>query len=68
MDANLVQEAIQNVNLAAIMPSLVLSGFGMVLLLVSVFSERGKTTHVAWLSFIALIVTAFVSISGCNPG
>ncbi|WP_303721590.1 NADH-quinone oxidoreductase subunit N [Malonomonas rubra] len=66
MDANLVQEAIQNVNLSAIMPSLVLSGFGMVLLLVSVFSPRGKTTHVAWLSFIALIVTALVSLGSWN--
>jgi NADH-quinone oxidoreductase subunit N len=66
MDANLVQEAIQNVNFAAIMPSLVLSVFGMVLLLVSVFSPRGKTTHIAWLSIIALIVTAFVSLSGWN--
>jgi NADH-quinone oxidoreductase subunit N len=65
-DTNLVQLAIQNVNFAAIMPSLVLSGFGMVLLLVSVFSPRGKTTHVAWLSFIALIVTAFVQLSAWN--
>ncbi len=66
MDANLVQEAMQNVNFQAIMPSLVLSVFGMVLLLVSVFSPRGKTTHVAWLSFIALIVTGFVSLNGWN--
>lgn len=66
MDANLVQEAIQNVNFQAIMPSLILSVFGMVLLLVSVFSERGKTTHIAWLSIIALVVTGFVSITGWN--
>lgn len=63
---NMVQEAIANVNFAAIMPSLVLSAFGMALLLVSVFSPRGKTTHVAWLSFIALVVTGFVSLSGWN--
>ncbi len=66
MDANLVQEAIQNVNLQAIMPSLVLCGFGMVLLLVSVFSERGKTTHIAWLSIIALIITGFISLNAWN--
>ena len=66
MDANLVQEAIQNVNLQAIMPSLVLCCFGMVLLLVSVFSERGKTTHVAWLSVFALVVTGFISLSAWN--
>lgn len=63
---NLVQEAIQNVNLQAIMPSLVLSAFGMVLLMVSVFSQRGKTTHVAWLSVIALVITGFVSLNGWN--
>lgn len=66
MDANLVQEAIQNVNFAAIMPSLVLSCFGMVMLLMAVFTERGKTTAVAWLSFIALVITAFISLGGWN--
>jgi len=63
---NLVQEAIQNVNLQAIMPSLVLSGFGMALLLVSVFSKRGSTTHIAWLSLVALVVTGFVALTGWN--
>jgi NADH-quinone oxidoreductase subunit N len=63
---NLAQIAIQNVNLQAIMPSLVLCGFGMVLLLVSVFSPRGKTTHVAWLSIIALVITGLVSLAGWN--
>lgn len=63
---NLVQEAIQNVNLQAIMPSLVLSGLGMVLLLISVFSKRGKTTHIAWLSIAALVITGFISLAGWN--
>ncbi len=63
---NLVQEAIQNVNLQAIMPSLVLCVFGMALLMVSVFSKRGSTTHVAWLSVAALVVTGFVTLSGWN--
>jgi len=61
---NLVQEAIQNVNLQAIMPSLVLSTFAMALLLVTVFSRRGKTAHVAWLSIGALIVTAMIILAG----
>ena len=63
---NLVQEAIQNVNLQAIMPSLVLSGFGMVLLMISVFSKRGKTTHVAWLSIAALVITGMITLAGWN--
>ncbi len=63
---NLVQEAIQNVNLQAIMPSLVLSAFGMILLLISVFSPRGKTAHVAWLSIVALIITGMITMAGWN--
>ncbi|MEJ2200781.1 MAG: NADH-quinone oxidoreductase subunit N, partial [Desulfuromonadaceae bacterium] len=58
---NLVQIAMQNVNFAAIMPSLVLSVFGMVILLVNVFSPRGKTAPAAWLSVIGLIVTGVVA-------
>jgi len=63
---NLVQLAIQNVNFAAIMPSLVLTCFAMALLLVNVFSPRGKTTHVAWISVIAIIVTAFLTVGAWN--
>ncbi|WP_305046516.1 NADH-quinone oxidoreductase subunit N [Geoalkalibacter sp.] len=63
---NLVQDAIQNVNLAAVMPSLVLCCFGLAILMISVFSPKGKTTHVAWLSFAALLVTGVVSLMGWN--
>ena len=63
---NLVQEAIQNVNLQAIMPSLVLSCFAMALLMVSAFSKRGNTAHVGWLSIAALVITGMVTISGWN--
>ena len=63
---NLGQIAMQNVNLQAIMPSLVLCGFGMVLLMVSVFSQRGKTSHVAWLSIVALVITGFISLTAWN--
>lgn len=63
---NLVQLAIQNVNFAAIMPSLVLTCLAMVLLLVSVFLPRGKTTPVAWMSLAAILITAWVSLDGWN--
>jgi NADH-quinone oxidoreductase subunit N len=63
---NLVQVAIQNVNMAAIMPPLVLSCFGMALLMISVFSRRGATSHVAWISVLALIVTGVVSVAYWN--
>lgn len=63
---NLGQIAMQNVNMAAIMPSVVLCCFGMLLLLVSVFSKRGRTTHIAWMSIVALVITAIVAISGWN--
>ncbi len=63
---NLVQLAMQNVNFAAIMPSLVLVCFGMVLLLVAVFSKRGRTTHIAWGSVIALVATGFFAAAGWN--
>jgi len=63
---NLVQIAMQNINLPAIMPSLVLTCFGMALLLVNVFTPRGKTTHVAWISMVALVIAAVVSVNGWN--
>jgi NADH-quinone oxidoreductase subunit N len=40
---NLVEIALQNVNMAAILPSLVLTCFGMGLLLINVFLPRGTT-------------------------
>jgi len=63
---NLAQAAMQNVNFGAIMPSLVLVCFGMALLLINVFSPRGKTAHVAWSSIFALAVTAVVSVAAWN--
>jgi len=61
---NLVQIALQNVNLAAIMPSLVLVCFGMGLLLINVFLPRGTTRPCVWISMVALAVTAVVTVSG----
>ncbi len=61
---NLVQIALQNVNLAAIMPSLVLVCFGMALLLINVFLPRGTTRPAVWISLVALVVTAGVTLSG----
>jgi NADH-quinone oxidoreductase subunit N len=63
---NLVQLAMQNVNLAAIMPSLVLCCFGMVLLMVNVFMPRGKTAPAAWIGIFGLVITGLVSLSGWN--
>jgi len=60
---NLVQIALQNVNLAAIMPSLVLVCFGMGLLLINVFLPRGTTRPAVWISLVALAVTAGVTLT-----
>jgi len=65
---NLVQIALQNVNLAAIMPSLVLVCFGMGLLLINVFLPRGTTRPAVWVSLLGLAVTAVVAVQGWgNP-
>jgi NADH-quinone oxidoreductase subunit N len=58
---NLVQAALATVNYAAIMPSLILTGFGMLLLLIGVFSKPGRTSHIAWISIVGLIVAAVAS-------
>lgn len=65
---NLVQIAIQNVNLWAIMPSLILSCFGMGLLMINVFLPRGATRQAVWISMIGLAVTALFVVKGWgNP-
>lgn len=63
---NLVQQATQNVNLQAIMPSLVLCSFALVLLMFCAFTQRGKTTLISWLSIGALVITALVTLFGWN--
>ncbi|NOR50796.1 MAG: NADH-quinone oxidoreductase subunit N, partial [Desulfuromonadales bacterium] len=63
---NLVQAALQTVNFAAIMPSMILAGFGMALLLIGVFSKAGRTTHIAWMSIIGLICAAIATGSAWN--
>ena len=63
---NLVQIAMQNVNFDAILPSLVLCSFGMVLLLMNAFMPRGKSTPAAWFSLVAIVVTGFVSLAAWN--
>jgi len=65
---NLVQIAMQNVNMLAIMPSLILCGFGMGLLLINVFLPRGTTLHAVWISLIGLAVTGVYVYNGWgNP-
>jgi NADH-quinone oxidoreductase subunit N len=63
---NLAQLAMQNVNFGAIMPSLVLTCLAMAILLISVFSPRGKTAHTCWISIAALVVTGFFAASAWN--
>ncbi|MDD3801583.1 MAG: NADH-quinone oxidoreductase subunit N [Desulfuromonas sp.] len=63
---NLVQTAMQNVNFAAIMPSLVLACSAMALLLLNAFMKRGATALPCWLSLLALAATAWISIKGWN--
>src|SRR5665647_851431 len=63
---NLVQLAMQNVNIDAILPSLVLCSFGMFLLLMNAFLPRGKSSPAAWFSLLAVVVTGFVSIGAWN--
>jgi len=63
---NLVQTAMQNVNFAAIMPSLVLSCCAMAILLVNVFLPRGKSSLISWLSLGALVITGFFCLGAWN--
>nr|WP_320049505.1 NADH-quinone oxidoreductase subunit N [uncultured Desulfuromonas sp.] len=63
---NLVQTAMQNINFAAIMPSIVLACFAMVMLLVNAFSKRGATAHVAGMSLVALLATGVVAVGSWN--
>ena len=73
---NLVQIALQNVNMAAILPSLVLTCFGMGLLLINVFLPRGTTRHAVWISVVShedfsglkLICLMYVLDSADGPG
>ena len=53
---NLVEIALQNVNMAAILPSLILTCFGMGLLLINVFLPRGTTRQAVWISMIGILV------------
>jgi len=65
---NLVQIAMQNVNFAAIMPSLIVTCFGMGLLLINVFLPRGTTRPAVWISLIGLVVAGISVVSGWgNP-
>ncbi|MBE0500421.1 MAG: NADH-quinone oxidoreductase subunit N [Desulfuromonadales bacterium] len=63
---NLVQAALKTVNFYAIMPSVILVIFGMVLLLIGVFSKPGRTTHIAWIGIIGLICAAAATVSAWN--
>ncbi|MCK4536684.1 MAG: NADH-quinone oxidoreductase subunit N [Desulfuromonadales bacterium] len=65
---NLVQIALENVNMWAIMPSIILVCFGMGLLLINAFLPRGATRPAMWISLIGLAATAFAVFSAWgNP-
>ena len=46
------------------MPSLILTCFGMGLLLINVFLPRGVTRQAVWISLIGLVVTGFFVYTG----
>lgn len=60
---NLVQTAVQNVNLAAIYPPMILAGLAMVLLMLNVFLPRGSSRAAYYYSIAAVIVTAFFTVT-----
>jgi NADH-quinone oxidoreductase subunit N len=66
MDATLVQQAIDNVNFAAIMPAMILCIAGMIALLFSAFSKPGRTTHIAWISLFGLVIAGAATVLGWN--
>ncbi|MBW6510583.1 MAG: NADH-quinone oxidoreductase subunit N [Desulfuromonadaceae bacterium] len=66
MDTSLVQQAIDNVNFAAIMPALILCVVGMVALLIGVFSKRGRTFHISLICLFGLVAAGVATASGWN--
>ena len=52
------------INLASIMPEIILSVVGMALLLINVFVPSEKKGYLAWLSVAGLVVTFIVTVSG----
>lgn len=63
MDINVAQ-LFQTINLATIMPEIILSVLGMVLLLVNVFVPSQSKTYLTWLSFAGILLAGYAAVSG----
>lgn len=63
MDINVAQ-LFQTINLATIMPEVILSVVGMALLLVNVFVPAQSKTYLAWLSFAGILAAGYAAVSG----
>lgn len=63
MDINVAQ-LFQTVKLATIMPEVILSVFGMVLLLVNVFLPGRSKSYLAWTSLVGLIAAGYYAVAG----
>lgn len=63
MDINVAQ-LFQTINLNVIMPEIILSVFGMALLLVNVFVPSKSKLYLAWLSLIGVVAAGYAAIAG----
>ena len=63
MDINVAQ-LFQTINLSVIMPEIILSVLGMVLLLVNVFTPSNSKVYLAWLSLAGIVGAGFAAVSG----
>jgi len=63
MEINVAQ-LFQTINLATIMPEIILSVVGMVLLLVNVFVPSKSKGYLAWLSLAGLVAAGYSAATG----
>lgn len=63
MEINVAQ-LFQTINLATIMPEIILSVLGMVLLLVNVFVPSKSKGYLAWLSLAGLVAAGYAAVIG----
>ncbi len=63
MDINVAQ-LFQTINLNVIMPEIILSVLGMVLLLVNVFIPSNSKGYLAWVSLIGIVGAGLAAVSG----
>lgn len=63
MDINVAQ-LFQTININVIMPEIILSVLGMVLLLVNVFVPSNSKVYLSWLSLLGIVGAGFAAVSG----